>query len=205
MSLTACDSSNFHPSPENWFTFDETTNTITGFSENWDGTTDITIPCSINGKGVKEIGQSALPGKSLTSVVIGDSVKKIGQAAFPSNNLSKLVLGNRVEEIGIAAFNTNKFTNIVIPDSVNIIEQAAFSSNQVEATLSLGKNVKIIGYTAFNQSNLVGKLELPNSIESIGQAAFENDERRLPGHEVQGLRRHAASAAPRLGAGRELA
>jgi len=195
MSLTACDSSNFHPSPENWFTFDETTNTITGFSESWDGTTDITIPCSINGKEVKEIGQSALAGRSLTSVVIGDSVKIIEKVAFAGNNLSvliigdgvekiesaftssnvsKLILGNNVQEIGDSAFSFNKLEKIVIPDSVMKIGESAFAFNNgsVNATISIGKNVKTIGIAAFNRSNLVGELTLPSSVESIGQAAF---------------------------------
>ena len=215
MSLTACDSSNFHPSPENWFTFDETTNTITGFSESWDGTTDITIPCSINGKEVKEI--SGLAGRSLTSVVIGDSVKiikevafagnnlsfliigdgveKIEESAFTSSNVSKLILGNNVQEIGDSAFNNNKLEKIVIPDSVIKIGERAFAYNNgsVNATISIGKNVKTIGIEAFNRSNLVGELTIPSSVESIGQSAFlsNNLSKIIIGNSVEEIGQYA--------------
>ena len=176
MSLTACDSSNFHPSPENWFTFDETTNTITGFSESWDGTTDITIPCSINGKEVKEIGTGAFEQKSLTGVVISDSVIIINAGAFNKNQISKLLIGYNVEEIRNFAFNSNKIEKIIIPNNVKILSAQSFSQNSSNATLSLGKNVKTIGSSAFASSNLVGKLELPNSIENIEASAFNTNQ-----------------------------
>ena len=167
MSLTSC--GNHNSSPENWFTFDASTNIITGFSDAWDGTTDIVIPCQINGLDVVNIGDGSFSGKSLTRVVIPDSVINIGQGSFSSNAITELELGKNVENIGTAAFVSNQLSSLIIPNSVITIGDAAFNRNKL-TNLVIGNNVEAIGNSCF-YGNQLTELILPDSVTYID---FEN-------------------------------
>ena len=63
-------------SPENWFTYLNNRDgvTITGFSSSWDGTKDIVMPTTHDGKHVTLIKDYAFYGEGLTSVIILDNV-----------------------------------------------------------------------------------------------------------------------------------
>ena len=199
VSLTACDSPNFKPSPEEWFTFDASTNTITAFSDVWDGTTDITIPCQIDGVDVVNIGNdtdytAAFEGKRLTSIVIPDSVVNIGKIAFTSNNIKKIVFGNNIENIGEIAFQWNELEEIELPNSIKNINNNAFYENNIKY-LKIGENVKKIGTNAFfhNQikkidlsnveeigsncfvGNQLEEIVIPNSVKKVGESAFASN------------------------------
>ena len=175
VSLTACDSPNFKPSPEEWFSFDASTNTITGFSDTWDGTTDITIPCQIGGVDVINIGAGRFIDRGLTSVIISDSVIKLEAGSFGTNSeLTSLIIGESVEEIGDSSFYNCNIKNLVLPDSIKIIGNLTFENNGLKS-VSFGENVKSIGNQAFYKNELM-ELIIPKSVESIGSAAFiDND------------------------------
>ena len=196
-SLTACDTKHYTPSPGEWFNVDATTGTITGFSDAWDGTKDIVIPCTINKDDVdveiKNIGNTAFAGKSLTSLVILDSVENLDSYSFAGNPFKKvivgngveticncsfcsaqteeLVLGNSVKEIGNNAFSGNKFKKLVIPDSVVTIGSGVFSSNTLLSEVKIGNGLKKINSAMFAGLN-IEKLDLGNSVEVIETLAF---------------------------------
>ena len=146
-SLTACDSPNFNPSPEEWFNYteDASTNTltITGFSEAWDGRTDIVIPCQIGGDDVKNIGEAALAQKGITSLVVGDSVEIINHGAFVGNKLTTVIIGNGVTYIG-ASFPGNNIKILQLGNKVEQIDGGAFSNNLIE-NLIIPNGVTTIG------------------------------------------------------------
>jgi hypothetical protein len=56
----------------------------------------VTIPSTIDGKPVTEIGNSAFKDKGLTSVTIPDSVTTISFYAFASNPLTSVTIGANV-------------------------------------------------------------------------------------------------------------
>ncbi len=188
-------------SPKEWFTYDETTGTITGFSYVWnnledDSKYDIIIPSTTpNGNSIVNVGRGSFSSKSLKSVKIPDSVITIEDAAFFQNNITSLDLGDNVKTIGPAAFNANKLESVKIPDSVQIIDSTAFFKNNI-INLDLGKGVQKIGQAAFYgnklehvviptsvikidssafNSNNITSLDLSEGIQTIGDSAFKNN------------------------------
>lgn len=89
------------PTEEKYFTFNQNTGTLTGYSS--EGPQDVVIPCKIGGVNVTTIGYSAFAGKELTSVVMPDTIKDILNSAFYNNKINKLEIGSSVEYIGSAA------------------------------------------------------------------------------------------------------
>ena len=157
-SLTACDSPNFKSSPEEWFTFDASTNTITGFSDAWDGTTDIVIPCQMGGVDVVNVGNDTnytgvFNEKGLSSVIFNDNIKRIGTGAFAANGLNSIILSSSIEKIDFAAFQNNSLDKLEIPNGVQTIGYASFSGNKIEF-LEIPETVVFIDTAAFMGNNL---------------------------------------------------
>ena len=80
---------------EEYFTFDRTTGTITGYDIA--GGLDVFIPSTIGGVAVEHIGFDAFLEKYLTSVIIPDSVTSIGDCAFRNNQLTSITIGAGVD------------------------------------------------------------------------------------------------------------
>ncbi|MDD3305415.1 MAG: leucine-rich repeat domain-containing protein, partial [Bacilli bacterium] len=107
---------------EKYFTFNQTTKTITGYSS--EGPKNLIIPCTIGGANVEAIGSSAFSSKSLTSVLMPDTITTIGSNAFSNNQINTLDLGNSIQTIQYRAFSNNKLTSVIFPDSLITIEDA---------------------------------------------------------------------------------
>ena len=105
--------------------------------------------------GLREIGERAFMGSSLTSIIIPNNVSYIIQYAFENcYNLTSVTLGNRVEEIGDRAFNMcYNLTTLNIPNSVAKIGNDAFLNCMALTTLNIPKNVTTIGEEAFKNCN----------------------------------------------------
>ena len=188
---------------EKYFTFDQSTGTITGY--NAEGGTELVIPCNIAGTEVKAIGSSAFYNKGLTSVIMPDTIKTIGNSAFRSNNISTLELGNSLETIGYYAFTQNQIKEVVFPDSLkkitgdtgysshgafynNPLEKVVFGSGieeigygsfysiptLVEVDFSKSTNLKTIGSSTFSGGSFP-KIEIPASVTTIGTSAFASN------------------------------
>lgn len=81
--------------PEEYFTFDIPTRTITGYSVA--GGLNVFIPSVIGGVAVEHIGDYAFENNALTFVIIPDSVTTIGDGAFYNNQLTSVTIGAGVD------------------------------------------------------------------------------------------------------------
>ena len=179
LSPMACEKNNPNPSPEEWFTFNKKTQTIEGFSDEYNKITtniptDIIIPCTIDDVDVVSIGQSAFQNKNLTSVVINDYIEIIGPIAFAANQLTSVKLGSSVLTIGYSAFVSNKLTSIEIPDTVTSLGGNAFAANLI-ANLKLGSGVSTIQGSTFANNKLT-EVVIPDTVTSILGNAFERNQ-----------------------------
>jgi uncharacterized repeat protein (TIGR02543 family) len=132
--------------PEDFFDFDETSGTITGYDKS--GGPDVVIPRMIDGVPVQHIGDQAFTYKNLTSITIPDSVTTIGTGAFKSNQLTSVTIPDSVTTIGASAFIYNQLTSVTIPDSVTTISGFVFCVNQL-TSVTIPDSVNTIGEDAF--------------------------------------------------------
>jgi hypothetical protein len=116
--ITGCLPSTTVPTPEEYFTFDSTTGTITDYDVA--GGLDVVIPSTIGGVAVEHIGDEAFSYKTLTSVIIPDSVTTIGDYAFYVNQLTSVIIPDSVTSIDVAAFMANQLTSVTIGADVDI-------------------------------------------------------------------------------------
>ncbi len=154
------------------FTFDSTTGTITGYSD--ECSSDVVIPYTIDGVKVTAIGDKVFANRTtrLTSVILPNTITSIGENAFYGNRLTSLSIPNSVTNIGNSAFVSNRLTELVIPATVENIEERAFMRNEQLANLIISNGVKTIGKEAFSGCQLT-KIIIPDSVISVGNNAFE--------------------------------
>ena len=138
--ITGCLPTTTVTTPEEYFTFDNTTGTITGYDIA--GGLDVVIPSTIGGFAVEHIGIDAFLKKYLTSVIIPDSVTSIGPCAFRINLLTSVTIGNSVTSIDYRAFYNNQLTSVTIPDSVTSISYSVFAYNPL-SSVTIGSGVAI--------------------------------------------------------------
>lgn len=152
------------------FTFNEATQTITGYNPN--ATKDVKIPQQLRGVDVLGIGDSAFAGQQLTSVSLPDTLQVIGEKAFENNRgLTSVVLPDSLISIGSGAFqNCSGLAGISIPDQVKVIEAYTFHGCENLASVNLNRVVEI-RENAFSMSGLK-TVTIPGSVTKIGDAAF---------------------------------
>ncbi len=105
---------------ENHFTFNESTQTIVGYSASVLAPKDIVIPNQINGVDVLHIGNNAFEGQQLKSVTFNDRLLTIGSGAF-RNNLSlneSIIIPDSVTFIGSGAFLYTNILEINLPNKL---------------------------------------------------------------------------------------
>ncbi len=156
----------------------------------------LTIPSSINGYTVSEIGYyedmetfSNFASSGCKKAVIPDTVKTIGIKAFSQSFcLEEVEFGSdsQLELILQEAFRDCRFLkSITIPASVETIDVAAFANTDLgesflfSDTFSLttvnfaeGSKLKVIGEAAFQLQKSIETIELPDSLEKIAAGAF---------------------------------
>ena len=138
--ITGCLPPTTVTTPEEYFTFDSTTGTITDYDIA--GGLDVVIPSTIGGVAVEHIGTNAFHMNNLTSVIIPDSVVSIGPCAFRGNLLTSVTIPDSVTSIGDRAFESNLLTSVTISNSLTSIGSWVFASNQL-SSVTIGANVDI--------------------------------------------------------------
>lgn len=132
--------------------------TITRCNKNASG--EVTIPKTIEGCEVKQIGDGAFRYcTSLTEVTIPNSVTGIGDNAFGScTSLSKVKLPNALNKIGRCAFcYCISLTGITIPDGVTEIGADAFYYCTSLAKVNLSDDLTKIGNRIFLNAKVSGR------------------------------------------------
>ncbi|MDD5659626.1 MAG: leucine-rich repeat domain-containing protein [Actinomycetota bacterium] len=162
--------------PEEFFTFDSTTGTITAY--NFTGGLDVVIPPTIGGIPVEHIGDMAFWDSSntynLTSVIIPYGVTSIGNSAFYENNLTSVIIPNSVTSIGNSAFDGNLLPSVDIPDSVTSLGEQAFNDNLL-TSIDIPDYVTHIDNYTFGD-NLLTTVTIPDLVTTIDTSAFANNQ-----------------------------
>lgn len=107
---------------------------------------NITIPDSLEGKNVTQIGENAFFQSMASEIIIPDTVTMINEQAFyDCMYLEKLKLGNHIETIGSMAFaNCPSLKEIILGESITEIAEDAFSYTE---------GIKIKGYAGSYAEN----------------------------------------------------
>ena len=161
-------------SPENDFTFDPSTGTITGYTGPGG---DVVIPATIDEIAVVTIGDNAFYDcTGLTSIYIPDSVTTIGSYVFYScTGLTSIIIPDSVTVIGDYSFyNCTSLTSIIIPDSVTVIGNYLFYECTGLTNIILPDSVTVIGGYSFVDCTSLTNVIIPDNVTHIGEAAFSN-------------------------------
>jgi len=137
---------------------------------------NVTIPSTINGLAVKEIGNNAFKNnKTIKSITIPDGVTSIGRQAFyECANLGSITIPNSVTSIGIEAFfQCGSLTSIEIPNSVTSIGKEAFFGCGL-TSITIPSSIERIEDGTFASCHNLANVTIPNSVTSIGKSAFES-------------------------------
>lgn len=151
-----------------YFTFDETSGTITGYDI--EGGTYVYIPSSINGHDVKILGSKSFAGLELYGVIIPDTVEEIRESAFTISDLKIVEIPNSVKDIGDRAFYLNRLEEIILPSNLVHLGDSAFAYNELKEIV-LPETLKEINERAFSFNNL-SSIYIPDSIKVIRSLAF---------------------------------
>ena len=190
--------------PEECFTFDESTGSITAYDVSCGGT-DVVIPYNINNVAVTQIGNAAFKEKELTSVEFPRSVTTIGANAFHTNPtlekiifkdglismgalsffadgiapidcgvLSFIMLPNTLTTIGPQAFKNNSLEQIIVPDSVTGMLNATFYGNMIKE-FKLGSGVDWGTAVSAFALNEIEEVIVPDHVTQIQNSMFANN------------------------------
>jgi len=171
--------------PENYFTFDSATGTITGYDSN--GPKDVVIPSQIGGVDVTAIGSMAFFDSSqfggyLKSLVLPETLETIANSAFlrafdathnQANDVA-VIIPDGVKTIGNQAFQYNKLAAVTLPEGLESIGQSAFDDNRL-TELTIPSTMTVIESWAFGNNELT-EVTIPDNITEIQNGAFGNNE-----------------------------
>lgn len=135
----------------------------------------VSIPASIDGLPVCEIGMSAFENnRSLVSVSLPEGLKSTGDCAFSGcSSLENVSLPKGLESISYASFeNCDSLVSISLPKGVISIENSAFAYCYKLASVDLPRGLDSIGNSAFAYCHSLTDIELPKGLTTIRDAAF---------------------------------
>ena len=145
--------------------------------------TNITIPDSVDGKPVTEIGtiypetDGAFANRTdLQQVIIPDSVTSIGNDTFKGcTSLQKVTIPNSVTKIGYHAFeDCHALKQITIPNSVTDIYGYAFMNCKSLTQVTIPDSVTSIEMYAFSGCTSLKTISIPDSVTFIKYSGFSN-------------------------------
>ena len=136
---------------------------------------NITIPSTIDGKNVTEIGKEAFRDcKSLKNIELPDTLETIGDYAFYGcYTLNEIHLPNSVDEIGRWAFSYCKnIQNVTIPYGVSKINWHTFQDCEALSNIEFLGSITKIDISAFEGCKSLKVISLKN-VNEILPSAFE--------------------------------
>ena len=136
-------------------------------------TENITVPDSVDGIPVTEIGSNAFKNMlSLVSVTLPDSIKTISPCAFEwCSHLESIEFGNSLETIGMCAFYHCGLKSAVFPETLRSVGMSAFSSCPLDE-VTFGDDIQEIASNAFSSTNIT-ELDFGNAPVTIASDAFK--------------------------------
>ena len=135
---------------------------------------ELTIPETIEGYPVTDIGEWAFENcTELTNVKIPDSVINIGSGAFQYCNFTSVAIPDSVANIGGNAFyDCANLKSITIPNGVTSIEDSTFYGCTNLTSIIIPNSVTSISSCAFWECTALKDLTIPDSVTYIGYSAF---------------------------------
>lgn len=129
----------------------------------------ITIP-----QGIRIIGEDALSGFSMSSVILPDTVTTIGNSAFIwCDNMKTINIPPAVTLIDDYAFyGCESLPSITIPDSVTAIGYCAFAYCKALTEVVIPKSVTMIDSRAFAECENLTSIVVPASVTEIEEDVF---------------------------------
>ena len=162
--------------PNEIFTFNKETGTITGLTKEAKDLSRIEIPSSIDGITVTSIGTCAFVDcTSLKEVILPSSIISINKHAFSDCTLLESIrIPEGVKNIADHAFSGCESLRLaVIPDSVTSIGRHAFDCCRSLTSVTIPEGVTSIDKCSFLDCELLQSVSIPKSVTVIGEHAFE--------------------------------
>ena len=178
--------------------------------------TELTLPDTLAGQPVLEIGSGCFRGSKLKVVTVPHGIRVVGEEAFyGSAELKKVILGGSVNVIGDRAFANTGLIKMDIPGCVRTIGEEAFLNctaleNVVieggveewnveigdgagSGSVTMEEGVESIGARAFYGCTKLTRMRLPASVTVIGTHAIGyTDEGLQAGYKLTGYEATAA-------------
>jgi hypothetical protein len=129
------------PTPEQCFTFNAASGTITGFDTQCGD--EVVIPSTLGGATVTTIGPNAFRGTGITGVTFPDTLQNIQTAAFLGTDLGDVVLPESIRVIGDFSFQDAGLTSITIPEGAETLGPNALVNNDL-TTLAFPNSLRQI-------------------------------------------------------------
>src|ERR1043165_3535757 len=145
----------------------------------------ITIPSTINGDAVTEIGGGAFGNLlNVTNLVIPDTVVLIGASAFSGcSALVTATIGNHVATIPQQCFyNCNYLSSVSIPNSTTNIGASAFAACLSLTNAVIGSGVINIGFSAFQSCYSLSTFTVDSANQAFSSSAgvlFDKSQTKL--------------------------
>jgi hypothetical protein len=117
------------PTPEQCFTFNAASGTITGFDTQCGD--EVVIPSALGGATVTTIGPNAFRDTGITGITFPEALQTIEAGAFIGTDLGDVVLPDSVRTIGTSAFQDAGLTAITIPAGTQTIGENALVANDL--------------------------------------------------------------------------
>lgn len=136
--------------------------------------TDVTIPATLDGYPVKEIGQHVFYYcTQIESLTLPEGIEKIGDYAFGGlGGLKKLKIPDSVKIIGEGAFSEIGITELTVPETVELLGDSAFSCcSKLKKAVLLNKMEKLPN-SIFAGCGQLTEVNIPDTVNEIGENAF---------------------------------
>lgn len=138
--------------------------------------TDITVPATLGGYPVKEIGQHVFYYcTQIESLTLPEGIEKIGDYAFGGlGGLKKLKIPDSVKIIGESAFSDTAITELTVPESVETIGASAFQDCHKLKKVTISEKIEKIADYAFCRCSQLESITLPATVTEIGEGAIRD-------------------------------
>lgn len=134
----------------------------------------VTVPSTMDGKPVTEIGEWAFRYASAESVVVPEGVTALGTGAFFGCSLETITLPSTLTEIGDRCFEgCTSLSAITIPGGVTRLGWNCFRLCTEMKTAVLPNTLTAIGEECFAYCFNLESVNLPDGLTEIGVSAFE--------------------------------
>ncbi len=136
------------------------------------GTSNITIPSSLDGQTVTSIGIKAFSAKGITNLILLNGIEEVSAWAFYSNPIISVNLPNSVVKIKNGAFEHCSLTKIALPNSIEYIGSSVFGYNSIDS-IKIPKSITFLGKSIFQHNSLKHvEFEEGSNIRLIDERCF---------------------------------